>query len=364
MLKYIVVKFVILRGGERVRIYFQRLLGNDGTKARVGKAIEGSTLAHAFLIGGPSGSGKTTLALEMAAALNCENAGNTSLSLPCGICNSCRRIYEGNFPDLKFLSKKKDKATIGVDEVKDFREDMFLSSTEAEKKIYVIDDAECMTVEAQNALLKVLEEPPKNVIILLLAKECDKILTTIKSRAQYIPMSRFTEDELSERIIAESEAARAMRMQDREKFDGIIMSADGRIGEAKKLLSPRTAAENEEERRDITNIVHLIGQKNAYDRIYAAVLALPQKRAELMPMLERLIGAIHDMITAKYSKSARTVFFTSSDEALKISADIPERRLLYVYDAVIEAHELCVKNANVQNVLINLSSKIKMAANH
>ena len=353
-----------MNGGEGVRSYFPRLLGNDSTKIRVGTAIEGSTLAHAFLIGGPSGSGKSTLALEIAAAVNCENSSNPSLPLPCGICNSCRRIYDGNFPDLKFLAKKKDKATIGVDEIKDFREDMFLSSTEADKKIYVIDDAECMTVEAQNALLKVLEEPPSAVIILLLATECDMILTTIKSRAQYIAMSRFTEKELAERLIQENVNAKAMSIQDKEKFDGIIMSADGRIGEAMKLLSGRTAAENEEERRDITNIVRLIGQKNAYDKIYAVIMSLPGKRAELMPMLEKLIGAIHDLIISKHSDNVRTVFFTSGAAALDIGNDIPEKRLLYVYDAVIEAHELCVKNANVQNILINLSSKIRLAASH
>ena len=168
----------------------------------------------------------------------------------------------------------------------------------------------------------------------------------------------------AKRLIAESAAAKAMSIEDRERFDGIIMSADGRIGEAKKLLSPRTAAENEEERRDITNIVRLIGQKNAYDKIYAAMTALPQKRAELIPLLERLIGAMHDLIVANYAKGARTVFFTSAEEALKTCGDISEKRLLFVYDAVLEAHELCVRNANVQNVIINLSSKIRMAASH
>ncbi|MBE6532629.1 MAG: AAA family ATPase [Ruminococcaceae bacterium] len=364
MIKYIVVKFVFLRGGDCVRAYFKRLLGNEETKSRVARAIEDKSLAHAFLIGGPSGSGKTTLALEMAAAINCENASNKAMALPCGSCNSCRRIYDGNFPDLKFLSKKKDKATIGVDEVKDFREDMFLSSTEADKKIYVIDDAECMTVEAQNALLKVLEEPPSAVIILMLATECDRILTTIKSRVQYIPMSRFAENELAEILTSQSIAAKAMSIEDRERFNGIIMSADGRIGEAKKLLLPRTASENEEERRDITSIVKLIGQKNAYDKIYTAMAALPQKRSELIPILERLVGAIHDLIVVKYSSEAKTVFFASADTAREACGDISEKRLLFVYDAVLQAHELCIKNANVQNVIINLSSKIKMAASH
>ena len=125
-------------GGEAVREYFPNLLGNEDTKSRIGVAIEGNTLAHAFLISGPTGSGKSTLATEIAAAVNCENSADKSTPLPCTRCASCRRIYEGNFPDLKFLSKKREKATLGVEEVKDFREDMFLSSTEAEKKIYVM----------------------------------------------------------------------------------------------------------------------------------------------------------------------------------------------------------------------------------
>ena len=135
-----------------MRRYFPRLYGNKKTKERIGSAIDNKTLPHAFLVIGESGSGKTTLATEIAAALNCERRGDASSALPCGECNCCRRIYDGNFPDLKVLSKQKDRATIGVDAIKDFREDMFLSSTESEYKIYVIDDAECMTTEAQNAL--------------------------------------------------------------------------------------------------------------------------------------------------------------------------------------------------------------------
>ena len=347
-----------------MREYFPNLLGNEDTKSRIGVAIEGNTLAHAFLISGPTGSGKSTLATEIAAAVNCENSADKSTTLPCTRCASCRRIYEGNFPDLKFLSKKREKATLGVEEVKDFREDMFLSSTEAEKKIYVIDDAECMTVEAQNALLKVLEEPPRAVIIILLATECDRILTTIKSRAQYIAMTRFSEEELAEKMKAESLTARSMSATDKDRFDGIIMSADGRLGEAKRLFSLKYAEENDEARADIGRLVSLIGQKNAYDKIYASVTALPQKRAELIPMLEKFIGAIHDLIVTSVSENARTVFFASAEDARRVGKDIPAKRLLFVYDSLLEAHELCVKNANVQNLLINLATKIRMAANH
>lgn len=341
-----------------MRRYFPRLLGNDETKARVGAAIESGRLPHAFLIGGPSGSGKSTLALEMAAAMNCEAKSLSGEPLPCGRCDSCRRIYEGNYPDLKILEKKKDKATLGVEAVKDFREDMFLSSTESEHKIYIIDDAECMTTEAQNALLKVLEEPPKSVTIILLAKECDRILTTIKSRAQYIPMSRFTDAEIAEWLLRESSEARLMKAADEAKFSGIIMSADGRLGLAKTLIGKRLADDTEEERGEIIRLISAIGKKASYTDIYYALSRFPTKRAELSGSLERLISALRDLIVIKYDSTAKTLFFPSREAATELCGDIYEGRLVSVYDAVSEAHSLLWRNANVSNLMASLCAEI------
>ena len=350
-----------MRGGDAVKAYFPRLLGNEQTKTRIGKAILSGTLPHAFLIGGPSGSGKSTLATEMAAAINCESKEDSDTALPCGRCNNCRRIYEGNYPDVKLLAKKKDKATLGVEAVKDFREDMFLSSTESEHKIYVIDDAECMTPEAQNALLKVLEEPPKSVIIILLAKECDRILTTIKSRAQYIAMTRFEEGELAHWLIQHSPEARTLKSTDRSRFDGIIMSADGRLGLAKNLLGKRLSDSNEEERSEIIKLIRSMGQKGSYADIHSALSAFPSKRAELSLSLERLMNALRDLIVIKYDASAKTVFFPTRQEAINACGDISIRRLVALYDAVNEAHELCAMNANLPNLIASLCSDIRLA---
>lgn len=344
-----------------MRTYFPRLLGNEETKTRVGRAIESGTVPHAFLIGGPSGSGKSTLAIEMAAAMNCENKGSTSAPLPCGRCDNCRRIYDGNYPDIKILAKNKDKATLGVEAVKDFREDMFLSSTESEHKIYFIDDAECMTPEAQNALLKVLEEPPKSVTIILLAKECDRILTTIKSRAQYIAMTRFSDDELAERLLNESSEAMAIKSLDPSRFIGLVMSADGRLGLAKSLLSKKMAESNEEERSEIIRLIRAIGQKASYAEIYSALSHFPSKRAELNLSLERLMNALRDLLVIKYDRNARTVFFPSADEAESLCGDISAKRLVALYDAVSETHELSSRNANITNLLASLCSRLKLA---
>jgi DNA polymerase III delta' subunit len=359
--KIYIGEILLQKGGCSVRTYFPKLLGNEETKARIGKAIESGTVPHAFLIGGPSGSGKTTLALEMAAAINCQRKQDISSALPCGLCDSCRRIYEGNYPDVKILQKKKDKATLGVEAVKDFREDMFLSSTESENKIYFIDDAESMTPEAQNALLKVLEEPPRSVTIILLAKECDRILTTIKSRAQYIAMTRFEDRELAERLLSESAEARAIKSLDPSRFMGLVMSADGRLGLAKKLISKKMSESTEEERADIIQLIRAIGQKPSYTEIYSAISRFPIKRPELNLALERLMNALRDLLIIKYDKNARTVFFPSAEEAERLCGEISSVRLVKIYDIVSEAHELSSRNANISNLLASLCAKLKLA---
>ena len=347
-----------------MRDYFSGLFGNDETKHRVGKAVENGTIPHAFLIGGPSGSGKSTLATEIAAAINCEEKHNSAVSLPCRTCSRCRRIFEGNFPDYKILAKKKDKATLGVDAVKEFREDMFLSSTESDYKIYVIDDAECMTTEAQNALLKVLEEPPKSVMIFLLASECDRILTTIKSRAQYIAMGRFSEEELSSILLKDSSEARMAKVANEARFRSLIMSADGRIGLAKELFGKKLSDENEEERADIIALINAVSKKPCYSGVYSALSRFSTKRVEFSSSLEKLMSALRDLIVLKHYSEAKTVFFTSKEEALSMVNGVSTKRLLAVYDAVNETHALCAKNANTSNLLTNLCSKIIFAVNN
>ena len=345
-----------------MRPYFENLLGNSETKERIAKAIESGVLPHALLIGGPSGSGKSTYALEIAAALNCEEKNNRERSLPCKLCNNCRRIYSGLFPDVKILSKPKDKASLSVEAVKDFREDMFLSATESDHKVYIIDDAESMTAEAQNALLKILEEPPREVTIILLAKECDRILTTIKSRVQYIPMSRFSDEDLTKFVLERIPEAKQQYSADREKFAGIIMSADGRLGYAGELFDPKRALDNLEEREDALKIISSLTGRARYSDIYSAAASLPTKRTELSAALERLILVIRDLVLIKYgngNNNAKLLFFTSAEIAGSYAKDFSIKKLLGIYDAINEAHADCARNANVQNLIATLVAKLK-----
>ena len=343
-----------------MREYFSELLGNENSKEKLGAAIERGTLPHAILIVGPKGSGKRTLAKEISAALNCENKNSDRFSLPCCSCNTCRRIKENNYTDITYLKRDKDRATIGVEEVRNFRSDMFLSSTESSYKIYVIEDADKLTHNAQNALLTVLEEPPKNVIILLLASSLDNILTTIKSRAQSIFMSRFDRDTLKEYLIKKSDKARNLERASRESFDSIIISSDGILGKAISLLSENDALENAEERAVIINIISSLRSSAQYSELYSAISSLPTGRQEFLFSLELLLSAIRDAEVVKLSRSAGLLFFSSHEQAAKYSNEISAKRLMQVYELINDALRDTARNVAISAITSNLAAKIKL----
>ncbi|MBQ9085080.1 MAG: hypothetical protein IJY24_05425 [Clostridia bacterium] len=344
-----------------MRNYFPRLYGNEGTKNRIAAAIESGKLPHALLIDGDEGSGRMTLALEIAAALNCENRGDSSVPLPCGKCNCCRRIYSGGFADVSVLEREKGKASLGVDEVRLFRNDMFLSATESDYKVYIIKDTERMTMQAQNALLIVLEEPPPNVIIILLSAGTDKILTTIKSRVQYIAMSRFTPTEIGEYLCKNLPKIGMLAGTDRERFKSILLGADGMIGRAIQLASPDESQALEERRELILSFVRALSPRIPYSEMFRQVNSLPKERSSLVQMLEGITVALRDLIAIKRGVKAEPLFFTSRELASTIAKDLTIIRLVRIYDIILATIKECEKNANNSLLITNLGMKIKMA---
>ena len=327
---------------------FSGLFGNDAVKNRLARAIREDTLAHAFLITGPDGSGKMTLAREIGAALNCERRADKNSPIPCHRCNTCRRVMEDSFTDIKIMRRQKDKATIGVNEVRFFREDMFMSSVESDKKIYVIDEAHKMTPNAQNALLKVLEEPPSDVVILLLSASDDAILTTIKSRAQYIAMERFSPERLREYFADEKAVTK-----------DVLISADGRIGRVKELISEGDGA-LAEMRRTTRLILEAIKPGTPYSRLYLAIKELPTKKDELLTYLEDVLVALRDLILLKHDKNAPLLHFTDPADAESMAKLISAKRLIAIYDTVTDACEDLSKNVNANALVTSLGAKIKL----
>lgn len=341
---------------DSVRELFSGLYGNEATKTRIAAAIEKGTLPHAFLVCGPDGSGKSTFTLEICAALNCESKKNAAHPLPSHRCESCRRIFSGGFADIKILQRQKDKQTIGVEQVRLFREDMFLSSSTSEYKIYIIKEADKMTVNAQNALLKVLEEPPSGVTVFLLTDREDGILTTIKSRTQYIAMERFSH----ERIISYLSKKGIIGMPPGDRVSELVMCSDGRIGRALSLIGEGGAEEARQLRALTEEIVEALKPGTPYTSLYSAIKGLPTKKDELSEALESVITAIRDLLLIKNFKDAPLMFYYDRERAMSISEAISAKRLMRVYDIFTDALRDNQSNVNIAAMTTSIGAKIKL----
>ena len=197
------------------------LFGCKDIKQRFSGWISNGILSHAYLIEGPSGSGKKSLAKYIAASLAC--VGN------CDECNICHRISEGHCPDIKFISREEGQKNISVDAVREMIDDTPLTPTELDFKMYVFDGAEKLSAQAQNSLLKVIEEPPSGVYILLLCESSANILATVKSRVQRVVMPLLSRDEVFEYLRAKSVPE---FLYDEKKLDFAVRLSGGAPGKA------------------------------------------------------------------------------------------------------------------------------------
>lgn len=150
-------------------------LRNQQTHLYLSSILTRQTIPQAFLITGPRGAGKTALAGHLARALVC-----TGAQPPCGSCPACVKSAAGTHPDLIWVAP--EDATLKVDTIRALRSDAFILPNEGERKVYILDDAERMTQEAQDALLKILEEPPRFTVFVLVCYNEQSLLATILSR--------------------------------------------------------------------------------------------------------------------------------------------------------------------------------------
>ena len=170
---------------------FQEILGNEMIKEHFLKAIESHRISHAYILTGEEGTGRKSIANAFAMTLLCEKGGTE----PCMVCHSCKQALSGNHPDLIYVTHEKP-ASIGVDDIREQINDTIqIRPYSSYYKIYIVDEAEKMTVQAQNALLKTIEEPPSYAVIILITTNQEAFLPTILSRCVQLklkPLKDFT----------------------------------------------------------------------------------------------------------------------------------------------------------------------------
>lgn len=198
---------------------FSDLIGHDEVIRMLQKAIDSGRISHSYLFFGPDGVGKETTAKIFAKVLNCEGGGTDS----CDVCNSCRKAEKGIHPDISTI--RPEGNTIKIEDIRGMQRGVALKSLEGRWKVKILVDAEKMTKEASNCLLKTLEEPPPNSIIILISSDPFRLPPTVFSRCQALRFRAMDEEKLS-RILADrfglGEADARM----------VAIMASGRIGKA------------------------------------------------------------------------------------------------------------------------------------
>lgn len=341
-----------------VREYFPGLIGNDRLRERLGREIEGNRLSHAYLFAGPTGSGKHTLARLLSAALACETEREDA-PLPCGKCAACRAILTGQDPDVITVSRG-ERATLGVEQMRSMMEDLYIAPNWHDDKIYIIEDAQTMTEQAQNALLIALEEPPRHVRFFLLCTESEAMLETIRSRALMLRMGYIPPDMMQTWLLAHDKRAGALKESNAAEFDAVTMAADGCIGAAQTLLDARRRKPIMQRRESAAAFLTLAVRRHSASEVLAALAALPQKREEMSELLSVVSTAIRDLLAVKRAPEARLCFYTAHAEAEEIAANISVQALLRLDDAVRQAGESLRRNANLRITILTLAQNAGM----
>lgn len=206
--------------------YFKDIVGQEQMKEHMQGAIEQKKISHAYIINGENRSGKEFIAKIFSQAILCEQGGKE----PCGQCHSCIQAESRNHPDIIFVSHEKPNV-IGVDDIRDgINNTVMIKPYSSPYKIYIVQEAEKMTPQAQNALLKTLEEPPAYAVFILLVNTMESMLPTIVSRCVVLNMKPVRDEEMRRYLMKE------LQVPD-YRAEICIAFARGNVGRAKALAS-------------------------------------------------------------------------------------------------------------------------------
>lgn len=309
---------------------FKDIKGQDDALTFLKDAIANGRISHAYIFLGPSGVGKKLTALNFAKALNCLSGG-TAKTLRvdgCDNCASCNKIDKFNHPDLFMLSPEKRGASIKIDGIRSLIKDIYLKPYEARKKIYIIDESGSMTQEAENALLKTLEEPPSDSVLILIAEDLDSLFQTIVSRAQVI---RF----FPLRAELVGEILKNRYSMDSESAHTLAYISSGKLGEAIRYKES-----------------DFFGKREAFlERISCGMLLDSEfeeaKKEDLKLYLDIMLGWYRDLLVAK--TGGKKELFINRDKAAAISQEAAKLKFDYlkeIIDRIILTNVYLDQNVN------------------
>ena len=261
---------------------FSPLLGNQRIKDNLSGAISKGRISHFYLISGPYGAGKHTLARLLAAAILCRGHDR-----PCLNCSHCRKVLGGNHPDFITIDDP-EKKTVPVDLIRDARADMYIRPNEAEHKIYLFPRAQDMGIPGQNALLKVLEEPPSYGVFILLTDNPQKLLPTVRSRCTELAMTALPE------ALARRQLQQQFPQADPADIAAAVSRSGGYLGQAQAILEEGAALPPQTE-----EFLQSYAHRDTYGLTQVLVPMEKWKRDQLIPVLQQWAAFLEGALVSR-----------------------------------------------------------------
>ncbi len=310
---------------------FQEIIGQETAKKVLQNGLRQQKISHAYLFHGPAGSGQLKMAFSFAKALVCLEKGVDA----CGHCIECRKMEHGNHPD--FLLVEPDGSSIKIDQIRELQRIFSYRSEAGNRKIYIIQDADKMTVQAANSLLKFLEEPPAPAVAMLLTDNVQSILPTIRSRTQPVLFTAVDPKQMIQLLADENYPLPLVRC-------AVHLVSDPE--ECRKLLAENWFAE-------IRNVVLQLGKESA-SRGSMSLITAQQKlfKGGLGDHVDQVFDLFHlwlkDLIHIQIGQNESIVFIDQLESLSKVAHTRSMQHWISCMALAAECKKMLRSNVNGQ----------------
>ena len=313
---------------------FQDIIGQEQIKEHLQNAIATGKISHAYIINGERFAGKEFIAKIFAMTLQCEQKG----AEPCQECHSCKQALSGNHPDIIRVTHEKP-GSIGVDDIRSqINGDIAIKPYSGPYKVYIVNEAEKMTVQAQNALLKTLEEPPAYAVIILLTTNVNAMVQTILSRCVILNMKPVSGDLIKKYLMEE------MQIPD-YKAEVCVAFARGNVGKARQLAMSEDFDKGKEEALAILKYV----QEMDVNEMMATNKKINEYKMDVNDYLDILSIWYRDVLLFKATHDANHIVFKEEIQNIKkVAGRTSYEGIEKVINALAKAEKRLEANVNFE----------------
>lgn len=321
--------------------YFEGIFGNENIVSFFSEAKVNGKLCHAYIIEGDVGSGKTTFARMICSMIANANSDLTA------------KIQSTSCPDITEYGLPEKKKFIPVETVRTIKSQAYIKPSELDIRAFIIKDAHMLTTAGQNALLKLLEEPPMGVYFFLLCQNASMLLPTVRSRAPTIRMQRFSDQQLEVYLNQNPELIKNI---EKSQISSICRRANGSIGKLIDLVETHSKAQNDDQIKKIIKCL----KDGDFSALLCEVQSLPQDRKQLDNNLADLAISIRDIIAS----SCGSNLMLANDELIfkELRGNLTIKNLTLIYQCIENARNGINQNMNVQIVKTALAKHMMRAA--